>query len=199
MTNLEICFNYLILKDEGSTYSNDPDDSGGPTRWGITKKDYVAFYNLKMDETDNEVIEGMPASVAKQIYSAKYWLPLSCDLIQDLGFACTIFDSGVLYGIGTIGLMAQRTLASLGVPIKLDGKFGDKSAELLNQFLGGGAPSRQAFMSAFQNLIRERIGEIIAEHPKDEKYRHGWTLRADRLSQLLDPNYLNQFNKEIFT
>lgn len=197
LTKFDIAFNYLILKDEGSKYSNNPHDSGGPTKWGITKKTYETFFNKKVE---NSEIEEMPAFVAKQIYTAVYWLPLSCDKISDDAFSCAIYDSGVLYGVGTIGLLTQKALLSCGVAIKLDGKFGDKSASLLNEFLVGSVhDARNLLMGAVHGLLLKHIDEIISKHPEDEEFRNGWTRRADRLFDLLKDGYLNQFKEELFT
>lgn len=197
MTNLDVAFNYLILEDEGSKYTNDPNDSGGPTKWGITLATYNDFF--KVDASAQE-IEEMTAATAKQIYKFKYWTPLRCDLIQDLAFACAIFDSSVLYGVGTIALIVQRALASRGLSLKLDGILGDKSIGLLNELIGGDAhDARSSLMQTIHGLLLEHIDAVCVANPKDERYRHGWTLRADRLLQLLNDEFLNKFKEEIFT
>lgn len=197
MTRFDVAFNYLILKDEGSAYTNNPNDRGGPTKWGVTKKTYETFFNKQVPDSE---IEEMPAFVAKQIYTAEYWLKLSCDLISDDAFACAIFDSGVLYGVRTIALIFQRSLFSRGVAIKLDGKFGDTSARLLNELLGGPVPNARALlMNTVQSLLLERINEIISKTPREAEFRKGWVVRAERLGDLLKDDYLNQFKQELFT
>lgn len=199
MTAFDICFNYLILKDESSKYVNNPNDSGGPTRWGITKKTYADFFHRNIEDIPDSEIEQMPPTVAKQIYTALYWFPLSCDKILDLGFACALFDCEVLYGVGTIGIIMQKALISCGVAIKLDGHFGDRSAEALNGFVGGGDQNRRSLMRALQDQLIDRADEIIAAHPKDEVFRNGWIARTNRLDNLLFPGYLKQFEQELFT
>ena len=197
MTNLDIAFNYLILEDEGSKYVNDPNDSGGPTKWGITKKVYQEFVGRVV--LDKE-IEEMTAATAKQIYDVRYWTSLRCEGMTDLAFACAIFDSGVLYGVGTIALIVQRALLLCGATLKLDGILGDKSVGILNQVLGGGAHDvRSSLMNSIRGLLLEHIDAVIVANPKDEKYRHGWSLRADRLLQLLNDEFLNKFKEEIFS
>ena len=56
----QLAFNYL-LGDEGHKFTNDPDDSGGPTKFGITKKAYEAYW--KCSATD-EQIENMTEQTA---------------------------------------------------------------------------------------------------------------------------------------
>ncbi len=198
MTNFDIAFNYLILEDEGSKYTNDPSDSGGPTKWGVTKKAYEEFF--VRDAVPDEEIEQMTAATAKQIYRVKYWGPLRCEKILDLAFSVAIFDCGVLYGVGTIALLVQRSLASSGVKLKLDGILGDESVAALNQLLGGDSPgARSSHMTSLRDLLLERIDTVIAANPKDERFRHGWTQRADRLLQLLNDEFLNKFKEELFS
>lgn len=197
MTNLDVAFNYLILEDEGSKYTNDPNDPGGPTKWGVTKKTYQQFFQLMV--VDQE-IEQMTALTAKQIYRAYYWIPLCCDHIMDLAIAIAIFDCGVLYGVGTIAVMVQRALSLQGATLKLDGILGDKSINALNLYLGGGRPeARKSLMEFIHGLLYERMDAIIADNPKEQVYRHGWSNRADRLLLLLDDNYLNKYKEEMFT
>lgn len=190
MTNLDAAFNYTI-GNEGSRYTNDSDDRGGPTKYGITKKTYEHFFGHVV--LDRE-IERMTPEIAKQIYAALYWAPLHCGEMKQLPFAMAIFDSGVLYGVGTIALMVQRTLSLCGAPLKLDGILGDKSLGFLN-LMGGASGTRISFMNTFHGLLLERIEAVIVANHKDEKYRRGWTLRADRLLKLLDDEFLNQFQQ----
>lgn len=198
MISFDVAFNYLILEDEGSKYTNDPRDAGGPTKWGVTKKTYERFFRVA-DVEDTE-IEQMPAGTAKQIYRAEYWNPLHCSQIQDLAFAIAIFDCGVLYGVGTTALLIQRYLNSRGAALKLDGNLGDKSIANLNIMVGGGAKAaRRSHMQAIHGLLLEHIDAVIVANPKDESFRRGWTLRADRLLNLLSDEYLNQFKQELFS
>lgn len=192
MTNLDIAFNFLITANEGSKYVNDPDDSGGPTRWGVTKKTYERFFGHLASEDD---IRLMPAAVAKQIYAAKYWAPLQCGKIWTLGFAVAFFDTGALYGTGTTAVLIQRALSLSGAPIKLDGVVGDKTIGFLNMVTGGGQATKISLMHTFHGLLLDHIEAIIVASPKDEKYRRGWTLRAGRLLSLLDDEFLNRFKQ----
>lgn len=191
MTNLDVAFNYL-LGDEGTKYTNNPDDSGGPTKFGITKRTYQAFFNRLVLDSE---IEAMTPGIAKQIYEELYWTPLHCEDIEDVAlvFALTIFDSGVLYGVGTIALITQRALSLCGAPLKLDGILGDKSIGFLNSMGGGSQITRSSLLHTFSGLLLEHIDAVILANPKDEAFRRGWTLRVDRFLKLLDDDFLNSF------
>ncbi|MDH4163339.1 MAG: hypothetical protein OEW15_11720 [Nitrospirota bacterium] len=194
MTNLDVAFHYLIEFSEGWEYVNDPDDPGGPTKFGITKKTYENFFGVCVPDRE---IELMSPAIAKQIYAAEYWAPLALGCVQNLGFAVAFFDTCVLYGVRTTGLMIQRALSRGGATLKLDGIIGDKSLGFIN-LAGGGSPSAQLqLMKAFQGQIMDRIDAVIVAKPTSEKYRRGWTNRADRLLNLLDEEYVNKLKNQV--
>lgn len=187
-TPFDTAFNYLI-GDEGSKYTNNPKDSGGPTKWGITKKTYSAFFGYDASDED---IQTMSAMTAKRIYFSEYWKHLRGDEIQSLVLAISFLDSAVLYGVGTIALLIQRSLNLCGATLKLDGVIGDKTLESINS-IGGGDQGTRFLTNTFCGLLLEHIDAVIVANPKDEEFRRGWTLRADRLLRLLNDQYLNHF------
>lgn len=74
----------LTLDLEGNeNYTNDPDDPGGETKYGICKK-----YHPTVD------IKNLTLSQAKQIYLEKYWIPAGCDNAP-FPMDITLFDSQV--------------------------------------------------------------------------------------------------------
>jgi lysozyme family protein len=83
-----------LLKDEGG-YTNNPNDSGGPTNYGITIADYRKYINKAGTATD---VRNMTVDQAKAIYKPKYWDALGCDALPS-GVDYMAFDYGVLAGI----------------------------------------------------------------------------------------------------
>lgn len=79
----------FVLKWEGN-YTNDPDDPGGETKYGIAKR-----FHPDLD------IKNLTTSQALSIYEKEYWLPLGCDkLSPDL--ACAAMDSAVNLGVSRV-------------------------------------------------------------------------------------------------
>jgi len=75
----------FVLKWEGG-YSNDPNDSGGETKYGISKKSYP-----------NLDIKNLTIEKAKEIYYRDYWLKANCDkLFSPLNII--VFDTAVNCG-----------------------------------------------------------------------------------------------------
>lgn len=93
--NFEQCFQWLMV-DEGTKYTNDAADSGGPTRFGITLKDYRLYINSNGTAND---VANMTMGQAKDIYKGKYWDAIKADdLPSGVDNAC--FNYGVLAGVG---------------------------------------------------------------------------------------------------
>lgn len=84
-----------LLKSEGG-YTNDPNDSGGATNFGITIGDYRRYINKNGTPDD---VKNMTVNQAKAIYKSKYWDALDGDKLES-GVDYTCFDYGVLAGLG---------------------------------------------------------------------------------------------------
>ena len=75
----------FVLKWEGG-YSNDPNDPGGETKFGISKRSYP--------ELD---ISKLTLKQAKEIYYQNYWLKAGCDELP-FPFDIIVFDTAVNMG-----------------------------------------------------------------------------------------------------
>jgi lysozyme family protein len=86
----------FVLSHEGG-YSNDPDDPGGETRWGIDKRSHP-----------NEDILNLTVDRAKEIYLEEYWTPIA----DTLPFPCDViaFDTAVNQGM----TFAKRMVSECG-------------------------------------------------------------------------------------
>lgn len=92
--DFDISFNRLIGNEGG--YANNPDDPGGETNWGISKRSYptVDIANLTRDE-------------AKAIYLRDFWQRGQMDQF-DGAISFQLFDIAVNSGIETAIRMLQR-------------------------------------------------------------------------------------------
>lgn len=79
-----------LLGHEGG-YSNHPNDPGGETMWGVTRR--VARENGYTGE-----MREMPAEVAKRIYRKDYWDPVRADELPDV-IRYAVFDAAVNSGV----------------------------------------------------------------------------------------------------
>lgn len=86
-----------ILKSEGG-YVNDPDDRGGETKYGISKKSYP--------DLD---IPALSVDDAKRIYKKDYWDKLNAGALP-AGLREAAFDAAVNQGVG----FAKKALEEAG-------------------------------------------------------------------------------------
>lgn len=114
-----------LLTVEGG-YSNHQSDSGGETKYGISKRSYP-----QLD------IAHLTTDQAKRIYHRDYWQPNNLDFIADKDLAAEILSLVVNIGSARGATILQETLRSLGADIDADGRIGLKTASACNEFYHG--------------------------------------------------------------
>ena len=111
--NFERAFTDLIGNEGG--YSNNPNDPGGETMYGITVA--VARRNGYMGQ-----MKDMSLNMAKIIYRYEYWNDAFDQLPYPVAFQ--LFDAAVNSGPNTAAKWMQRALG-----VVVDGKIGPKTIE----------------------------------------------------------------------
>lgn len=155
------------LQRETGKFTDDPDDAGGATRWGITLNVYREFYP---NATVND-IRNLTLQAARLIYFRKYWMPLYEKLDQRV--ADKIFDTAVNQGPSEAHKEAQRSCTVLGHPVDVDGDFGPDTCAAVN------ACDPLAFLGEYRKEELQVYQEIVQAHPEDEKFLKGWENRAE--------------------
>lgn len=108
-----------LLGHEGG-YSNHPDDPGGETMWGVTKRVAKAhgYYGAMKD---------LPVDFAKDIYKKSYWNSVRADeVVPPLRYS--LFDAAVNSGPERAIKWLQEALG-----LEADGKFGPNTMKHLEQ------------------------------------------------------------------
>jgi lysozyme family protein len=144
-------------------YVNDPDDPGGETNFGISKRSYP-----------KEDIKHMTRDRAIEIYNEDYWMRYGFELIVDPAIAGTVFDKVVNMGSKQAVLLLQRTLNRLGAPSKLaeDGALGMQTLEAVNEY------PHQALLLAELKLTVIGFYTDLAIKKGMQKFLAGWVRRA---------------------
>lgn len=106
--NFDTAFDRLIGHEGG--YVNDPNDPGGETNWGISKRSYPHLNIKKLTRED-----------ARKIYRRDFWERIHGDRLYD-GVAFQTFDFAVNSGIETAVRYLQRALG-----VADDGHWGPMS------------------------------------------------------------------------
>ena len=167
-----------IIRVEGG-YSNDRNDSGGETMYGITVA--VARENGYLGEMKN-----LPKQTAYDIYYKSYVVKPGFDKIAkvDPEIAAELVDTGVNMGVGVAGKFLQQALNALNdnaskyPDLTVDGVVGKASVSALEAFLKQrGSEGRVVLLTALNALQGARYISIAEASPKNERFLYGW-LRA---------------------
>ena len=147
----------IVIKHEGG-YVNDPNDLGGETKYGITKRFYpdVDIKNLTVKE-------------AKQIYYDDYWVKNKVPQMPD-NLKHIYFDMCINQGRGTAVKVLQRAVNSKGGDLKVDGGLGPKTIEAINKYKPCDNRTRCYRLKHYYDLVNKK--------PEQEKFLFGWFRRA---------------------
>jgi len=164
-----------IIAREGG-YSNDPSDSGGPTRYGITKRVARANgYHGPMQE--------LPRDLAVRVYSAQYWDRMNLSYVESVSpkIAEEIADTSVNMGTVRAGKFLQTALNALNSgadyypDLSVDGQIGSKTVSALVAYHDvrgeDGIDVLHSMLNCQQGYYYIKLS--IARE-KDEKYIYGW-------------------------
>ncbi|MEM9276771.1 MAG: glycosyl hydrolase 108 family protein [Cyanobacteria bacterium P01_F01_bin.143] len=99
----------IVFKWEGG-YVYHPDDPGGETNHGITKRSFP-----KLD------IKNLTKKEAKEIYHQYFWEPAKCDYIPTQ-LSILVFSASVQHGVDRAIKILQKCLS-----VKVDGDIGPKT------------------------------------------------------------------------
>jgi lysozyme family protein len=138
-----------IRKDEGDAYTNDPADSGGPTKFGITLKDVQLHLNKNATAED---VKALTWDKAKWIYKTKYWDSLDADNLPS-GLDYTVVDYGVNSGLGRPRKALQQFKSLQGVEL-IDAINNERMGFL--KALAARRPKDQKFLKGWTNRV-ERV------------------------------------------
>lgn len=165
-----------IIRAEGG-YSDNPNDSGGKTCWGITEA--VARSN----GYDGEMSE-LPKDFARSIYYRIYVVKPKFDhvLLLSMLIASELVDTGVNMGTATACIMLQKALnafnngGALYADLVPDGDCGQKTIAALSYYLKSrkSDDGERVLLVAMNCLQGARYIEIASANVKHETFCYGW-------------------------
>lgn len=129
-TNYEYCLTQL-LRDEGG-YTNNPNDKGGPTNYGITIADYRKYINANGTAED---VKNMTVAQAKGIYKTRYWDSIDGDNLPS-GVDYCVFDYGVNSGPSR-AIKVKNQFKDTTNSVDLINKICDERLQFMHNIRGG--------------------------------------------------------------
>lgn len=176
-----VAYIYEVIRREGG-YTNDPDDSGGETCWGITVAVARAFGYLG-------AMRDMTKVQAFAIYERRYWIEPGFAKVHQIAPALAecLLDFGVLTGQGTAAAHLQRALNHLNregadyPDMAEDGRIGSITLAALQAYkIKRGAAGLDVLADLVESLHRVYLVALTERRKKDEKYANGWQQRASQ-------------------
>lgn len=165
-----------IIQREGG-YVDNPHDSGGPTRWGITEA--VARADGYMGD-----MRFFPLERAYSIYERKYLKPIQFDVIEHHSprIAEELADTAVNQGVQRAGEFLQRSLNVLNnkqahyADVPVDGNIGPKTINGLRAFFSkrGGTDAEEVLFKMLNCLQGAFYVTLAERREKDEEFMFGW-------------------------
>jgi lysozyme family protein len=166
-----------VIGREGR-YSNNPNDKGGETIWGITIGTARAFGYASPMIT-------MPRDTAVAIYVQRYWKqPRFEDVaIASQPVAAKLLDVGVNMGPSTATKFLQRALNVLNrgdvlyPNTTVDGSIGAMTLAALDAFMKARGIQGETVLLRMLNAQQGmRYIEIAEDNPSQEEFEFGWFL-----------------------
>jgi lysozyme family protein len=171
-----------ITAAESGTFTNNPDDAGGATRWGI---DLGTLRTIRGPSVTAYDVAALSQDDANAIYRQRYIVAPHFDTIiaLDEALASEVINCGVMSGPSTAAKMLQRVCNVMNQrgkaysDITVDGQFGAGSQLALQQLFklrGGTDAGIAAIRTAFVCLWGAFLIGLAETTPTDENFIYGW-------------------------
>lgn len=143
-------------------YTNDPDDRGGETKYGIAEN---ANPDLNIAALDWEG--------AKRVYYKRYWIQGDC---QDMPSRLAVlhFDGCVNHGVGRAARFLQAAVGAI-----VDGDIGPATLKLVNSL------DEIAICNNICERRKKYYRDIVANNPSQAKYLNGWLRRIQEMQEFV--------------
>ena len=171
-----------ILAEEGAAYTDDPRDSGGPTKYGITQAALAEWRGHPVTADD---VKFLLMDEAAKIYRDRYYVKPGFDKVAALSptIAYKLTDAGVNCGTDTMSEFLQRALnvfnqrGALYADVKVDGVIGAGTLCALNAYLAKrGQEGEMVMLRALNDLQGARYIGLAETQARDEAFVYGWLL-----------------------
>jgi lysozyme family protein len=151
-SSYDSCLSRLLGHEGG--YSNHPNDSGGPTKFGITIADYRKYIKPNATAAD---VQAMNVHEAKTIYRQQYWNAQRCDELP-AGIDYVVFDYGVNSGLGRSTKLLKKLLGHPQNTTKIlnedvSGAGRVNAADFINEY----CDNRLAFLKRARNRKTKKL------------------------------------------
>lgn len=152
-----------VMDVEKFVLTNDPDDTGGMTYAGITRKNFPDWAGWSFIDRGAVV----PERLVSDFYRAGFWLAVSGPQIVNQRIANSLFSFAVNAGVRSAVKRAQEALC-----VPADGIIGGITLFALNSV------DPALFLARFALAQIAKYRDICTDDPTQKKFLLGWINRA---------------------
>ncbi len=156
-------FTATMAAEGGYKLTNDPDDRGGPTYAGISRRwhaDWAGWFYIAKGERP-------PASLVRSFYLKRFWHKMHLSEVRSQRVANFLYGSAVNLDDRVVARLAQTVVGALP-----DGVIGPITLGLIN------AAVPEAFIAQVTVAKIARYRDIVTNDRTQTKYLLGWINRA---------------------
>jgi len=150
----------VVLEHEGDTYTDNPVDRGGPTKFGIAQR-----WNPDLD------VASLTRAQAVEVYWERYWRGHRYEFLPE-AIAIKVFDLAVNLGNKTAVTCLQRALQACGLRVVIDGILGTETCGAAEQ------ADQKALMAALRSEAAGEYRLRVARSADQIVFQGGWLNRA---------------------
>jgi lysozyme family protein len=192
MADFEIAFDETMQFEGG--YANDPDDRGGETYRGISRRYHPDWPGWsEVDEVKRRWPDDFRSRLdqsadldplIKSFYREHFWSPLAGDQLSDQHLANELFDTGVNQGVATAVRYLQESLnllsrrRAIDDDLAVDGVMGERTLGALAEHLETDRGSGEALLKLLNLFQGLRYIERARKDLSQRKFIRGWLKRV---------------------
>lgn len=168
-TDTNDVLDFIIENFEGTKFVDHPDDNGGPTKFGITKKTLSGFRGKSVLTND---VHELTRDEAKKIYCTRYVEPVCGDEYSYAPLRLAVIDYAIHSGTRRVTRVIQEI-----VETKRDGILGPITLQAIFEF---------GERALFVRLMSERLvflTRLVSNDPTQSSFIYGW---GKRIALILD-------------
>lgn len=179
ITTPAFCAAYQRTAQFEGGWSNDPDDRGGRTKYGVTQQAWEAYHvgNVPYD------ISEITRDDAQAVFWADYYQGANLHRLELAGcpqvILCDCFDACVNHGVRGGSKLLQRAynlVCDKRPPLLVDGVIGTKTCTQIAAFCLADHRQKE-LLGAFRYSRALLFHSIVTKDPTQEKFIDGWVIR----------------------
>lgn len=173
MKRFEDYMKVIHLQEGGSKFTNDKDDPGGATKYGISLRFLKGTGSDGDIDGDGDIdiddIKNLNEVESSKLYKKYFWDKMNLDLIDNELLKLHLFSHGVNAGNSVAVKILQKILG-----VTVDGKLGRTTAMVANAY-----SNQPKLVQGYASARKVYYDNIVVKNAALKKYIKGWYNRVD--------------------